>query len=223
MKTNVKDEFNKAASDYDKNRRKVIPFMDAFYNAGINFLEFKGESPKVLDVGAGTGLFAEKLFKRFPAAELTLIDFSDEMLCIAKERFAGRANIHFVLDDYFTHDFNQSFDIVISALSIHHLNAIEKSDLYKIFFKLLNTGGEFVNADLIISEYPVVQEKYGEKWIDFIKSNGFTDEQIEGHRSRMLLDDPSTISDQLNWMKEAGFKIAECLFKADNFAVLYGK
>jgi tRNA (cmo5U34)-methyltransferase len=221
---NVKEQFDKVAGDYDRNRRKVIPCFDAFYGTGIDFLEFDGKSPKVLDIGAGTGLFSANLVVRYPSAELTLIDFSDDMLELARERFVDRANTHYILDNYFTHEFKQqSFDIVISALSIHHLNADEKSRLYQIIFKLLNRGGEFVNADQIISEYPEVQAKYEEKWIDFVKNNGFSEGQLAGHLERMSIDNPSPIGKQIEWMQEAGFAIAECLFKASNFAVLYGK
>ena len=223
MKTSVKDEFDKVANDYDKNRRKVIPFFDEFYLTGIDFLDPDIESLNVLDIGAGTGLFSEKLISRYPDAKLTLIDFSEEMLELAKCRFSERLNVLYILDDYLSFKFEQSYDVIISALSIHHLNEGEKKDFYKKVFSLLNVGGEFINADQVISQYPSVQEKYEKKWIDFVKNNGFSEEQIVGHRTRMSLDDPSTISDQIKWMSEAGFEIAECLFKANNFAVLYGK
>jgi tRNA (cmo5U34)-methyltransferase len=223
MKEQVKEQFDRAAKDYDANRRKVIPYFDAFYHTGIDFLDYAGDAPHVLDIGAGTGLFSSMLLKRYPAADVTLIDFSDEMLRVAKERFAGLDHVHYVLDNYFEHVFDQSFDIVISALSIHHLNAGEKADLYKLISSLLNEGGEFVNADQVISRDPGVQGKYEAEWIDLLITNGFTEEQIAPHRARMSLDDPSPVGDQLAWMTAAGFVIADCLFKYNNFAVFYGK
>jgi tRNA (cmo5U34)-methyltransferase len=38
----------------------------------------------------------------------------------------------------------------------------------------------------------------------------------------MALDTPSMVEEQLNWFKNAGFSVADCVYKHMNFAVLYG-
>ncbi len=44
-------------------------------------------SPRVLDLGAGTGLATEALLERFPTAKIVALDFSSDMLRIYHEKF----------------------------------------------------------------------------------------------------------------------------------------
>ena len=54
------------------------------------------ENPKILDIEAGTGLLSAFLMKRYPKASFTLIDISEKMLDIAKDRFRGNLNVKFM-------------------------------------------------------------------------------------------------------------------------------
>jgi tRNA (cmo5U34)-methyltransferase len=186
-------------------------------------LSTKKRAPSVLDLGAGTGLYSSFMIEKYPDAVLTLVDFSEEMLSLAKERFKGRKNTEFILGDYTNAKCGTQFDIVISALSIHHLNAGAKETIYKRIFHLLSENGEFLNADQIISPNTELQEKYLGLWMKSAIKNGFTEEEIQRTKQSISLDDPSTINDQLKWLKTAGFPIADCIYKYLNFAVFYAK
>lgn len=67
---NIKSTFNDIAGIYDNQRRKLIPCFDDFYNSAVSVIQLDLKSPRVLDIGAGTGLFssflqcclAEKIF-----------------------------------------------------------------------------------------------------------------------------------------------------------------
>ena len=49
--------------------------------------------------------------------------------------------------DYSRADLEGPYDIVCSALSIHHLITEDKYKLFERIFSALNTGGLFINAD----------------------------------------------------------------------------
>ena len=224
MDDSVKVQFNTLSSDYDARRRLLIPCFDEFYNSGLNMLTFQGDAPRVLDAGAGTGIFSAFLLNRFPEAKLTLIDFAENMLDVAKEKFADRVDVSYLLDDYYTHDYEDSrFDIVISALSIHHLEARDKLSFYIKLFSLLNTGGELINADIFSSESPEINERFDVKWTSFVAGNIGEGEYFDRFMKSKDIDNPSSISDQLEWLGEAGFQHTDCVFKHYNFAVLYAK
>jgi tRNA (cmo5U34)-methyltransferase len=121
------------------------------------------------------------------------------------------------------HAFEGQFDLVISALSIHHQDEENKRVLYRKIYDLLVPGGEFLNADQIISPFPILQGKYLALWMESAIENGFTEAEIERTKRSISLDDPSTIENQLAWMTDAGFSIADCVHKYMNFAVLYAK
>ncbi|MDR1292427.1 MAG: class I SAM-dependent methyltransferase [Clostridiales Family XIII bacterium] len=219
----VKWNFSDIAHTYsDETRRRIIPCFDDFYGVGVPELSYEGDSPNILDVGAGTGLYSAMLLARYPKAKLTLIDFSENMLNIAKERFSGYENASFLLGDYTEYPFTDRYDIVVSALSIHHLDAAAKAGFYRQIFELLTPNGEFLNADQMVSPSPELQERHEKLWLDAVAEGGMADTDIERIKQSMELDDPSTVTEQVSWLREAGFPIADCIYQYRNFAVLYG-
>jgi len=79
--------------------------------------ECKSPRPvKILDVGCGSGRCAVKLLRQ-GAATLTGIDFSPEMIKIAKElgqEYRVQDRCHFVLEDFAQAAFNEKFDICVA-------------------------------------------------------------------------------------------------------------
>ncbi|MCL2493843.1 MAG: class I SAM-dependent methyltransferase [Clostridiales bacterium] len=220
----VKWNFSDLAGTYsDESRRQRIPCFDDFYRTGIAVLAGGKSSPRALDVGAGTGLYAAFLLERFADADVTLIDFSEEMLALAKERFNGRPNTGFLLGNYTDFTFDGTYDVIISALSIHHLNAAEKAAFYRKAFGLLADGGEFLNADQILCPDTDLQERYMKLWLDFVSANGVGIPGFDRMKQSMELDAPSTVEEQLSWLRAAGFAAADCVYKYRNFAVLYAR
>jgi tRNA (cmo5U34)-methyltransferase len=210
--------FNFVSKTYDAGRDKTIPNFEQFYQSGIEMLEFAGDAPKILDIGAGSGLFSAFILEKFPKAELTLIDFSEEMLALAKQRFFGVDKVRYILADYSTYAYSETYDIVISALSIHHLSADDKAKFYQTAYHLLNPSGEFINADLTISKYPKIQDKLIANWLAFAMANGVSRDYL---LDSMKIDDPSTVGEQLEWLENAGFATVDCVHKRDHFAVFY--
>ena len=87
---NIEQQFNLIAAEYDCNRRKFIPCFDDFYQNTTAFLAAHIAAPKrVVDLGAGTGLLTQFWFQSFPNAEYVLLDIAEEMLQVARKRFAG--------------------------------------------------------------------------------------------------------------------------------------
>ncbi len=85
--TEIKIKFDSIAKQYDEQRRELIPCYDDFYNIATESLELSTELPKILDLGAGTGLFSNYVINKYPKAELILVDISEKMLDIAKKNF----------------------------------------------------------------------------------------------------------------------------------------
>jgi len=222
MNERVQTQFNSLSSEYDANRRRLIPAFDAFYAAGVDFLTYPGESPSVLDIGAGTGIFTARLLDRYPDASVTLLDFSNDMLEIARKKFAGNNRVSFILGDYSETDIGAAgFDIVISALSLHHLNAEDKCAFFAKLSRELRDGVEFVNADIVKHADPALTARFDALWTGFVRGNvgdgGFFDRFIDSKD----VDDPSTIEEQLAWLKDFGFSQTCCVYNYYNFAVMY--
>lgn len=145
---NIQTQFNLIAEEYDQNRRKFIPCFDDFYDRTTRFIASNITQPtRVLDLGAGTGLLSYYWFRSFTNSEYMLVDIADEMLNIARKRFEGAKNVSYQILDYSKTLPEADFDVMISALSIHHLEDAGKTELFRRIYNKLPVGGLFVNYD----------------------------------------------------------------------------
>lgn len=216
----IRQAFNKFAQDYDSQREYIIPEMRQYYGAAVWAMETSAPQPAILDVGAGTGLLSAFVLEKFPHARLTLMDISENMLDMARKRFADRPQTQYVICDYSRSEPGGPYDIICSALSIHHLPAEDKKLLFRRIFAALRPGGMFVNADQADGETGYFRQRYLEYWNDFLKNGPMTEAQhAEILKRRDSLDRNEKLSDQLAWLKEAGFSDVDIVYKNRTFIV----
>jgi len=219
----LKDKFNENAGKYDSMRKLVIPYFDDLYQITTELAKSDKKSPKILDLGAGTGLLTKYLFQKFTRAEFTLIDISEEMLKIARSRFKDHNNFKYIVNDYSNHEFSDYFDIIVSSLSIHHLEDADKENLYKKVYNALNPHGIFLNADQVIGPTPEIDESYQKNWVAKIEANLRDENEKKLILERMKFDKPATLEDNLKWLKNCGFKDVDVYYKYYNFCIFHGK
>jgi tRNA (cmo5U34)-methyltransferase len=221
---NVKTVFNTAATEYDALRRKFIPGFDDFYTIAVDIIPGNRDSHlKILDLGAGTGLYSSMVQAAFPNAELTLLDFAEEMLAQAPSRFAQMGKSPTILiGDYTTIELGRDYDVIISALSIHHLSHPQQQRLYQRIFRALKPGGFFVNAEQILGKTPQIEQYYQQRWLEAVKAAGISDAQLEAAQNRRQFDCSAPLDDQLSWLEKAGFHNINCWYQRYCFAVFGG-
>jgi len=224
MANTVQHAFDLAAEDYDRTRRRLVPGFDDFYRAAIDLIQFPRESSlKVLDLGAGTGLMAAFIAYSFPNARITMVDISNEMLERARARFelAG-PRFRFEVSDYGVDRIQEKYDAIVSALSIHHLSDEQKRSLFRRIHGALNADGVFVNAEQFRCATPERHKFHHERWLTRVRELGVDDRDLAAALERMKFDRAATLEDQLEWMREAGFRDIDCAYKNLIFAVYCG-
>ena len=222
-RSEVKVKFNENASQYDGQRKKLIPCFDDFYSIATSIAETDISNPDILDIGAGTGLLSSFILDKFPDANVTLIDMSEKMLDVAKVRFKANPNVTYIIDDYTKYKFDKKYDVIISSLSIHHLAGEEKRQLYHTIYSGLNENGVFINADQVLGGTPYIESSYKRDWKYKVENSGLFKEEILSAYERANLDKMSTLEDQMDWLKDAGFLDVDCVYKYFNFVVLFGR
>jgi len=216
----VKEAFDLFAEEYDTQREFIIPELRQFYSTAVWAAEFPDNSLSVLDIGAGTGLMSAFLLQKYPDATLTLMDFSEKMLDVARKRFAAKPNVRYVVSDYSDSDLGGPFDIICSALSIHHLPASGKQQLFRRIHSALTPGGLFVNADQAEGETHYFSERYLSYWNDFLNSGPLKGKEHETIlKRRNELDRNEKLSLQLQWLRDAGFRDVDVVYKNRTFIV----
>lgn len=207
------------ASTYDTERRRLIHCFDEFYGTvGELVARFCPASPRILDLGAGTGILSAAIADRAPTAQLHLLDASSEMLQQAANRLSGRQSRMFIqpLDADLPPG---PFDAIVSALAIHHLNDADKRGLFSRILSALAPGGIFLNAEQVSGSSPRLQSLFESVHLDRARALGSSEPEIAGAIQRMSYDQCATVADQVAWLTELGFDDAECFFRSFRFAV----
>jgi tRNA (cmo5U34)-methyltransferase len=150
------------------------------------------DARRVLELGTGSGVTSRRVLARHPHAHLTGVDSSEHMLAAADLPGADLC-----LQDLLDPLPEGPFDLVFSALAIHHLDAAAKADLFVRVAAVLAPGGRFVMADVVVPEDPA----------DVVTplDAGF--------------DLPETVPDLLAWLGDAGLR-ARVSWQARDLAVL---
>ena len=102
--------------------------------------DFKG---KLLDVPVGTAVFTEKKWASLTNADITCLDYSEDMLVQAQERLGNYKHINFIQGDVGALPMeNEAFDTVVSMNGFHAFPDKEKA--FAETHRVLKQGGTFI-------------------------------------------------------------------------------
>ncbi len=222
---NVKEVFDRFATIYDQTRQQLVPCFDDFYETVLTLIPHQvSDEFSVLDLGAGTGLLSALVADSFPKARFQLYDISEKMMGQAQKLFSHQgARFQFIIGDYCEDKPFDQVDMVISALSIHHLPDPAKQALFQKIFAALLPGGFFINADQVQGSTLAIEEKYQNLWFRQVRSSRIDEADFVAALERKKEDRTATLENQLRWLKEAGFVDVNCWYKNFSFAVYSGQ
>jgi len=158
--------------------RAEVPAYDEFQVAVAEATR-GGAVADLLELGVGTGQTTRRVLGVHPGARVVGIDESETMLAVARDEVAGADLRVSRLEDALP---DGPFDLVVSALAVHHLDGPGKADLFGRIAERLRPGGRFVLGDLVVPDDPA----------DAVTP-------IDG-----VYDMPSTVAEQLSWLSDAG-------------------
>lgn len=164
--------FDQWAGEYDAHiakNSKGYPF-EGYYDvlAFVNQLVIGNEEIKVLDLGVGTGLLTQEMYKR--GSVIHGVDISKDMIAIAKEKMPNAS--------FYQHDLTlglpnelegKKFDYIVSSYAIHHLLDKQKVDLIEQLKKALITDGKIIIADVAFqtrADLDACKNASGRSWDD---------------------------------------------------------
>ena len=137
---------------------------------------------RLLDLGVGTGETLSRCRAAHPSASIVGLDASPDMLALAAgalgtgvELIVGR------LQDALPEG---PFELIVSALAVHHLDPTEKADLFRRVAEALAPDGRFVLGDVVVPGAPVARPAPIEPGVDL----------------------PDRTEDLLGWLAAAGLK-----------------
>lgn len=223
MRLNIDEQFNLVAKEYDNNRKRFIPCFDDLYEGTTHFITSNIAKPKrILDLGAGTGLLSYFWYQCFKESEYVLVDIAGEMLEVAKKRFAGLENVSYQILDYAKELPVEEFDVIMSALSIHHLEDKDKEDLFLRICDKLPNGGVFINYDQFCAGSEEMNAWFDSYWEKQLETSGLSDLDLSRWQERRKLDRECSLEAEIEMLRKSGFKEVKCIYSHQKFSVIVG-
>ncbi|CEA00184.1 Demethylmenaquinone methyltransferase [Jeotgalicoccus saudimassiliensis] len=167
--------FNSISDDYD-HMNDIISFnQHTIWRNRTNREIFVKPGHQVLDLCCGTGDWTIQLAKN-AGADITGLDFSENMLKVAREKTADIENITLVQGDATELPYdNNAFDIITIGFGLRNLPDYEKA--VKEFYRVLKPGGQLVILETSNPENALINYGFN---IYFGKIMPFLGEKITG-------------------------------------------
>ena len=197
----------------------------------------RDQQVRFLDLGVGTGYLSFRILETYPHATITATDAAELMADKAKLRLREHLKqVTFCISTFQElpqkENAFSNLDAVVSSFALHHLYREEKLSLFKYIQSILKPNGWFVNGDIFKTPDGVLESRFRylhylgiqqrtkmaknqEKTLDQISSEFTEKEKKDGDHLLYLTDD-------LQLLKEAGFRTAECFWKEYREAVYGG-
>lgn len=170
----------------------------------------------LIDIGCGTGLELDFIYKRFPNLKVTGVDLSAKMLAKLREKHGDKCPT-LVCGDYFVCDLGDDiFDAALAFETLHHYKSEKKTEIFKKIFRSLKPGGVFFDCDYIALTQGIESMLFEECRTRRIR-NGIQDDTF------VHFDTPLTLEHETEAIKSAGFskiELVEFLPSDDHTAII---
>jgi SAM-dependent methyltransferase len=144
------------AEVYDQIYANNVPYHRS-HQAIVDLLP-KRERLRVLDLGSGTGLLAQRIVQSVPSSSVTCLDFSAEMIAQARQRLASfSSRIRLACADIAHWNDDDPFDAVVSCNALVY-KELDLPAIYARYGGLLRRGGLFLNATVVLVEQDSLAE-----------------------------------------------------------------
>lgn len=222
MSTSTEDFFNELGDQYDQVIRRCVPQYAEMLESMMDYLPPKlltriardqASVPalRILELGSGSGNLSSIILDRFPESKLTVVDSSEKLIAVVKSRFGKRIH-HYQKTLFQDLDFkDNSFDLIISSISIHHLNDDEKLQLFKNSRQWLTPNSPLAFCDQFRGETDAIYQKHLKNWKTSSFELGSNEAEWEAWMEHQEAHDfHSTIRTHFDLLEKAGFQSIDC-------------
>lgn len=206
-----RQEFDREAATYDTDVPSTMPGYSELHQMlvwGIPFMPTRAF--RVLELGVGTGTLTALLLETFPHATVRGIDISSKMITQSRRKlrpWKDRVELHQGdIDDL---DPVDTYDVVVSALAIHHLSDAKKRRLFRRIVSVLTPGGYFGDGDDHLPEDPTFDSRFAQIAAAIPPPagargrSGRSPQRVWHEHERF--DHPWGVSDEVGALRAAGF------------------
>ena len=206
------DMVKRSVPNYDEIHRVIIDITRRHYTQGT-----------VCDLGCSTGTTLKLIHKTLLSEKKELpkligVDNSPSMIKKAKNKLRNLNSVSLKESDIENFILPKDSGMIIMNYTLQFLPKENRQECLKNIFNSLLPGGVFILAEKILCHSERVNDLITNLYYDFKRRNGYS--ELEISQKREALENflvPITPSEQLNSLKDAGFKDPELIFRWYNF------
>lgn len=151
------------------NKKWLTPLYDPFLRYIMREEMFKKRlvtladpqpGQRILDVGCGTGTLTLMIKQSQPAAVVVGLDADEDILEMARRKAAQDGGKEILWRQGFSYTLpfpDESFDLVIASMMLHHLTNPDKLATFREIRRVLPSGGRFWIVDFGPAHDPIMQ------------------------------------------------------------------
>lgn len=203
--------YNSISKNYTESIRRCVPQYSEMLHSIFTYQKPDFNPKEILELGCGTGNLTQLIILRYPNAKITAIDISEEIINECKSRIAFQ-NIEFIKSDFKELELPQNtFDLIVSSISIHHINDEAKKVMFRKLYQAQPSKGVFSFCDQLRGETEYIYNKHIEKWKEYAQEQGTTPDEWEMWMKHQHDHGyHTTLSNHTKWLKDAGYNIVDC-------------
>ena len=217
------DFHSKYANTFDRLQPLKIEMYRLYHDLALDFLPFEvHESFRFLDLGCGTATFANRVLEQYPEARYVALDYSPEMLELAKEKTRHSAD----RVEFYQRDLNQglpeglgTFHLVSAFSAVHHLTDENKARLFGQVHDILEPGGWLFLTDAMSVHFDDdvfrlgrrrarlrMEERFRDAGADIREADELEAIGDENDEDAPDADRIAPLSRHMDWLQQAGFR-----------------
>ena len=209
--------------EYNSKIKQTLPYYDEFYKQVIELVKtFHSGAVRWLDVGCGTGKMGSVAFENVALEKFVFSDCSEKMIKIVKERFDFE-NTEFVVCDAKELDYVNEFDVITAIQVNHYMNETSRKAALMKYYAALKNNGLFISFENFAPFTDLGKSIYLERGKRYQLEQGKSLEECNKHIERYGKEYfPISLSENIELMKNCGFKIVEILWLSNMQVGIWG-
>lgn len=217
----------------------AVPARDEQIATLLSLLGFGRDARfRAVELGSGEGGLSFAILDCFPHATLLGLDGSVSMreqagrtLACFGQRFETQP-FDMVAPDWLGH--LDGADCVVSSLCVHHLSGPEKRTLFAEVGRRSSARACLLLADIVQPQRPEARALFGDGWDRLTRAQSvdktgssllfekFRRKKWNYFHTPDAYDKPSPLFDQLTWLRQSGFAVADCFWLRAGHAIYGG-
>jgi len=226
--------YDRHVAAYDLYQSKVVPEYDTALETTALIVErLLGKSPRVLDLGCGTGNASAAILRTSPGARIFLLDGSASMVAAAEAKVRSISTSSLLgskVADLASKGWDEglapgSFDAVVSTLVLEHLDFESYRAAIKTCNDLLRPGGWLIAVEGYAEEESEMKTWFEEMMAErrSLIEDPVLSKFVSGLRATEEVHHYASKAQKAAWWREVGFERVHLLWQYLCIALMAGR